>query len=68
MSLEQVGILNPQQREIVIERLLALDAEEFDLEKVKWVVLMVLSSQPGQEQACAQMEDLVFEAPESALH
>jgi Smg protein len=68
LTLEQVGILNPQQREIVIERLLALDAEEFDLEKVKWVVLMVLSSQPGQEQACAQMEDLVFEEPESALH
>jgi Smg protein len=68
MMLEQVGILNPQQREIVIERLLALEAEEFDLEKVKWVVLMVLSSQPGQEQACARMEDLVFDAPESALH
>jgi len=68
MSLEQAGILGPQQREIVIERLLALDAEEFDLEKVKWVVLMVLSSQPGQEQACAQMEDLVFDAPDSALH
>jgi len=68
MALEQVGILGPQQREIVIERLLALDAEEFDLEKVKWVVLMVLSSQPGQEQACARMEDLVFDAPESSLH
>jgi Smg protein len=68
MMLEQVGILNPQQREIVIERLLALDAEEFDLEKVKWVVLMVLSSQPGQELACSRMEDLVFDAPESSLH
>lgn len=68
MTLEQVGILDPQQREIVIERLLALDAEEFDLEKVKWVVLMVLSSQPGQEQACARMEDLVFEGPDSPLH
>jgi Smg protein len=68
LALEQVGILSPLQREIVIERLMALDAEEFDLEKVKWVVLMVLSSQPGQEQACARMEDLVFEAPESSLH
>lgn len=68
MTLEHIGILGPQQREIVIERLLALDAEEFDLEKVKWVVLMVLSSQPGQEQACARMEDLVFDAPESSLH
>ena len=44
------------------------DAEDFDLEQVKWVVLMVLSSQPGQEQACARMEDLVFDNPESAAH
>jgi Smg protein len=68
LSLEQAGILSPQQREIVIDRLLALDAEDFDLEQVKWVVLMVLSSQPGQEQACARMEDLVFESPEAVAH
>ncbi|MEP7312591.1 MAG: DUF494 domain-containing protein [Pseudomonadota bacterium] len=68
LSLEQAGILSPQQREIVIDRLLALDAEDFDLEQVKWVVLMVLSSQPGQELACARMEDLVFESPEAVAH
>jgi len=60
-SLESAGILSPSQREIVIDRLLALDTEELDLEQVKWVVLMVLSSQPGQEQAYARMEDLVFD-------
>ena len=38
----------PTQREIVIERLLALDTEELSLEQVKWVVLMVLSCQPGR--------------------
>jgi Smg protein len=43
-SLEAAGILSPSQREIVIDRLLALDTEELDLEQVKWVVLMVLSS------------------------
>ena len=45
-----------------------LEAEELDLEQVKWVVLMVLSSQPGQELACAQMEDLVFDSPRYAPH
>ena len=45
------GILSSAQREIVIERMLALDADELDTEQLKWVVLMVLSSQPGQEQA-----------------
>jgi len=27
-------------------------------------VLMVLSSQPGEELACSRMEDLVFDLPE----
>ena len=51
MHLEQIGILSPAQRELVIDRLMALDADEIDIEKVKWVVLMVLFSQPGQETA-----------------
>jgi Smg protein len=60
-SLEHAGILSGAQRELVIDRLLALDADELDLDHVKWVVLMVLSSQPGQEVAYARMEDLVFD-------
>jgi Smg protein len=60
MHLEQVGILTPAQRELVIDRLLALESDEVDVEQIKWVVMMVLFSQPGQEQAYAKMEDLVF--------
>ncbi len=67
-SLEAGGILSASQREIVIDRLLALDAEELDLEQVKWVVLMVLSSQPGQELAYARMEDLVFDGAQHDPH
>jgi Smg protein len=66
LQLEQQGILSPLQREIVIDRLVALDGDEVDIDRLKWLVLMVLSSQPGQEQACARMEDLVFDA-EGAL-
>ena len=50
-SLEQGGMLTGAQREIVIDRLLALDTEELSLEQVKWVVMMVLSSQPGAADA-----------------
>jgi len=63
LQLETEGILSPLQREIVIDRLMALDGDEVDIDRLKWLVLMVLSSQPGQEQACARMEDLVFEDP-----
>ncbi|MCC7257836.1 MAG: DUF494 domain-containing protein [Gammaproteobacteria bacterium] len=59
--LEHVGILSPLQREIVIDRLMALGAGEIDVEQVKWVTLMVLFSQADEENAFARMEDLVFE-------
>lgn len=60
-ALEDSGILSVAQRELVIDRLMALDADDLDLDHVKWVVLMVLSSQPGQEVAYERMEDLVFD-------
>ena len=60
LHLEQIGILSPTQRELVIDRLMALDGSDIDIEQIKWVVMMVLFSQPGQEQAYARMEDLVF--------
>lgn len=68
LHLEQLGILMPTQRELAIDRLLALDCEEIDIEQVKWVVMMVLFSQPGHEQAYAQMEDLVFAEEPGWMH
>jgi len=68
LTLERTGILSPAQREIVIDRLLALDTDELSIDQLKWVVLMVLSSQPGQGEACARMEDLVFDSDGSAPH
>ena len=66
--LEQIGILSPPQREILVDRLLALETPDIDVEQVKWVVLMVLFSQPGQELAYARMEDLVFDEGDTQLH
>jgi len=68
LHLEQVGILPPAQRELVIDRLLALESNEIDIEQIKWVVMMVLFSQPGNEQAYAQMEDLVFAEEPGWMH
>lgn len=66
--LENVGILDAAQREVVIDRILALETDTIDLDDVKWVILMVLFNQPGQETAFARMEDLVFENREAVLH
>ena len=68
LHLEQIGILLPIQRELVLDRLFALDAEEIDIEQIKWVVMMVLFSQPDQQEAYAQMENLVFADDPSWRH
>ena len=69
LFLEQMGILPPDARERVIERVMALETDEFDLSQLKWVILMVLFNQPGAEAAYAWMEDLVFESlPGGYLH
>ena len=68
LYLEQVGILSAAQREVVIDRLMALGSDTVDKEQLKWVVLMVLFAQPGQETAFSRMEDLVFEESADVMH
>ena len=58
--LEQVGILTPTTRELVLDRVIALD-NELDTEQLKWVVLIVLHSHPGEENAYAWMESIMFD-------
>lgn len=58
--LEQHGVLDADQRELVIDRAMALDQDEVDLDDLKWVVLMVLFNQPGAEAAFAWMESQMF--------
>jgi Smg protein len=68
LFLEQMGVLNLSTRELVIDRVMALEADEIDLEQLKWVILMVLFNQPGSEAAFAWMEDLVFDEAAGSLH
>ena len=68
LYLEQVGILSPVQREVVIDRLMALGAGTIDREQVKWVVLMVLFNQPGSEAAYAWMETQMFADEPEPVH
>lgn len=68
LFLEQGGVLDPAARELVIDRVMALETDEMDLEQLKWIILMVLFNQPGQEQAYAWMEDLVFNEIQGTLN
>jgi len=68
LFLEQMGVLNPTSRELAIDRAMALENEDFNLDQLKWVILMVLFNQPGEEAAYAWVEDLVFDNMTNCLH
>jgi len=68
MFLEQHGVLDAHQRELVLDRAVALDQEEVDLDDLKWVVLMVLFNQPGAEAAFAWMENQIFGDDPDPIH
>jgi Smg protein len=68
MSLEHSGILDPVSRELVIDRLLAIDHPQVLVEEVKWVALLVLMNRPGREEAFDQLEEMLYADEPVYLH
>ena len=68
MFLEHSGVIDAHQRELVVDRVMALDQDEVDVDDLKWVVLMVLFNQPGSEAAYAWMESQMFEDEPEPVH
>jgi Smg protein len=60
--------LSPANREIAIDRAMALKDEDITLDRLKWIVLMVLLSQPGDSTAFSRMEDIVYDLIPTSLH
>lgn len=62
LFLEQMDVLKPTTRELVIDRIMALETDDMDLEGVRWVILMVLFNQPGHETTpYGWLEDFVLD-------
>ncbi len=68
LYLENMGVLSTENRELVIERVMALDSFDFDIERLKWVVLMVLFNQPEQNNNYEWIENMVFDSSLESLH
>ncbi|MHB1543196.1 MAG: DUF494 family protein [Gammaproteobacteria bacterium] len=66
--LEAACIINPLQREIVIERACALGSIPVDANDLKWVILFVLRGRYGSSTACSLAEDILFRDPSVVLH
>jgi Smg protein len=67
MHLERTGILNSVNRELVLDRAIALE-ESLTLDKLKWIVLIVLLNQPDEELALARMEDMIYDLLPTYVH
>ncbi|ACL71291.1 DUF494 family protein [Thioalkalivibrio sulfidiphilus] len=68
LFLEQNGVLDAGTRELVIDRIMDLDAEDISLDQLKWVTLMVLFNRPDQEAAYTWLESMMFDSPPEFLH
>ena len=61
-------ILDHVQREILINAVMKLKIDQIDIDDLQWLALMVLFSQPEQEQAFAHLEALMFETDDYYEH
>lgn len=58
--LERLNILDSVTREIVIDRVMALDPQEVDIGRIKWVVLLALFNQPEKKAAVILLQDMIL--------
>ena len=65
--LEQTNILTPVTRELVLDRVIAL-GHQLDSEQLKWIIMIVLHSHEGEENALALMEDFIFDETIDYIH
>jgi len=65
--LEQTNILTSITRELILDRVIAL-GHPLDAEQLKWIIMIVLHSHPGEENALALMEDFIFDETIDFLH
>lgn len=66
--LVSVGVLDQFSREMVIDRVMALDSRDVNLDHIKWVVLMVLSNQPNFSDIAEWAEVVVTEELTPIIH
>lgn len=61
-------ILDNIQREILINAVMKLKISHIDIDELQWLALLVLFSQPDQQQALAHLEALMFETDDFYEH
>jgi len=65
--LEQNQILTSETRELILDRVIALD-QTLDAEQLKWIIMIVLHTNPGEENTLALIEDFIFDDVIDQIH
>jgi len=68
LKLEQMGIFTPASRELVIDRVMALEADEITIEQLRWVSLIVLYNLANSDIPYSWLEDIVMDLSSSHIH
>lgn len=68
LFLEQVGILDCAQREVIIDRVMDLGSDEMSLSELKWVILIVLLNQNTSSEEQEVMESFIYLPLTGTLH
>ncbi len=66
--LVNMGVLSEFSREMVVDRVMALESIDVDIDHIRWVALMVLSNQPGFDEIAEWAEVIVTEGAVPVIH
>lgn len=60
LFMENMGQVDANQREMIIDQIMSLDDSAISLEDLKWVVMMVLGNSNDEEISAQWLESIVF--------
>ena len=67
LFLEQAKVLDPNEREIILDRAMALKQEQINIEEMRWIVMMALWNE-GREKDFLFIEDAIYQDHNLVLH
>ncbi len=69
LQLEEIGLLDPSTRELILERAMAIEGGQLSLQQFKRIVGLVMINSRRQEEALLWLDDLIYdEKSPTSLH
>lgn len=58
-QLEKIGVIDSGLREVIVDKVMALDEDYLLLDDIKWIVLMSIFNQPDKAEALVWLEKMI---------